>query len=105
VFWKLWSALPAEDGAKTAKQKREKTHVLCHGNKNHDKNESSGDVPVRQVSTPEHVEQKQMNRNERCHEKGEQPASRKDAAVIHQGFVPFVKIRFPTPTVGASART
>ena len=30
MCWTLWSALPAEDGAKTTKQKREKTDVFDH---------------------------------------------------------------------------
>lgn len=100
-----WSAPPAEDRVKTANQNREKPDVRRRDKKNHDKSESTGDEPVRQVPMPEPVEQKQMNRDERCDEEGEQPASAREAVMFHHGFVPFVKITFPTAVVGASART
>jgi hypothetical protein len=79
--------------------------VLRDSKKKHDRNKGTGDEPVRQVPMPEHVQQKQMKRNERCDEEGEQPASRQQAVVFRHRFVPFVAVVFPTATAGASART
>jgi len=52
---------------------------------------------------PEHAEQKQMNRNERCGEQEKQRASRQEAVVLRHEFVPFVRTSLATG--GASART
>jgi len=61
----------------TTEQDREQADVLRYCKKKYDRDESTGDGPVRQVLRPEQAKQKQMSCNKRHAEESSQPRAGK----------------------------